>query len=258
MNDTTVRRPLVWNSCAQSDVGEVREINEDAVLERPEIGLWVVADGMGGHEVGDMASQMIVSALEEIDNAAGLNAIVSTVENALIDANKRMLDYANIMLDTRTMGSTVICLIIRGRVGVCLWAGDSRLYRFRNQELSQLSRDHSQVQELLQQGFIDPEQAADYPDSNVITRAVGVDPEIYIDINVFTTQVGDAFLLCSDGLYNMVPQEDIVTCLRAGSVQAMAPALINKALENGAKDNVSVVVVKGEHGAVPRVATVTG
>jgi protein phosphatase len=150
------------------------------------------------------------------------------------------------MLDGRTLGSTVVTLMIKGHIGICLWAGDSRLYRFRNNELLQLSRDHSQVEELLQQGFLTPEEADNHPDSNVITRAIGASPDIYVDINAFSVQLGDTFLLCSDGLYNMVSEADIISALTHLSIDDAVEALIQKTLANGAKDNVSVILVKGE------------
>lgn len=248
MTDHTFRRPIDWRSGARTDVGAVREVNEDALVTRPAIGLWAVADGMGGHEVGDVASRMIVEALAEVEGVERLSGFVDTVEQALMNANAGILDYADLMLDKATMGSTLVALVIRGRVGVCLWAGDSRLYRLRNHQLSQLSRDHSHVQELIEMGALEPEEAARHPNANVITRAVGVEEEGFIDVNVFNTQIGDTFLLCSDGLHNAVKEQDIVRILGGRDTQQMAEELVEAALANGAPDNVSVVVVRGEPG----------
>lgn len=248
MSDQTFRRPIDWRSGARTDVGAVREINEDALVTRPEIGLWAVADGMGGHEVGDVASRMIIDALARVEHVEHLSGFVDAVEQALMDVNNDILDYADVMLDKATMGSTLVALVIRGRVGVCLWAGDSRLYRLRNHQLSQLSRDHSHVQELIEMGALEPEEAARHPNANIITRAVGVEEEGFIDINVFNTQIGDTFLLCSDGLHNAVGEQDIVRILGGRDVPQVAEELIEAALANGAPDNVSVVVVRGEPG----------
>jgi serine/threonine protein phosphatase PrpC len=248
MSDRTFRRPIDWRSGARTDVGTVREINEDALVARPEIGLWAVADGMGGHEVGDVASRMIVESLARVTNAERLSDFVDVVEQALMEVNNGILDYADLMFDKATMGSTLVALVIRGRVGVCLWAGDSRLYRLRNHQLSQLSRDHSHVQELIEMGALDPEEAARHPNANIITRAVGVEEEGFIDINVFNTQIGDTFLLCSDGLHNTVGEHDIVRILGGRDTQQMAEELVQTSLANGAPDNVSVVVVRGEPG----------
>ena len=250
MSDTTVRRPIRWSSYAESNVGTVRSINEDSILAKPETNLWAIADGMGGYEAGDVASSLIVKTLNELEYRESLSDIVNAVEDTLVDVNYRIQEYADIMLDGRMLGSTVVSLVIRGRVGACIWAGDSRLYRFRNGQLQQLSRDHSHVEELMTQGHITAEEAANHPDSNVITRAVGAHEELYLDLNVFNLQVGDTLLLCSDGLYNAVKQPDIVTFLSLPTPETIVSNLLAKALGNGASDNVSIIIVKGEAGSI--------
>ena len=243
--DITVRRPIKWIGAALSDVGSVRTVNEDAVLERPELSLWAVADGMGGHDAGSVASRMIVESLGELQKRASLNDSVVAIEDAILDTNRRLLEYSDIVLDGRVVGSTFVGLKIYDQIGVCLWMGDSRLYRHRGHELVQLTRDHSQVSELLQSGAITEEEAVNHPDSNVITRAVGSDNDPVLDVDVFDVQVGDTFLLCSDGLYNAVDRTTIIQHLGNADMAAMARGLIDSALENGARDNVSVVVVRG-------------
>lgn len=250
MSDTTFRRPISWVSSAKTDVGTVREANEDSILSVPSKGLWVVADGMGGHAVGDVASSKIVTVLENLEQHEDVHLFVNAVEDSLVSVNDQLIEYAEIMLEDATIGSTVVSLLIRDRVGVCLWVGDSRLYRYRNNELAQLSRDHSQVEEMLQMGLLTPEEAEGHPQSNVITRAIGVEEPLYVDINAFSTQIGDTFLLCSDGLYNAVPQDDIVSSLNIRDVKECAEDLMRKALDNGANDNVSVIIVRGEPGRV--------
>lgn len=250
MSDTTVRRPIKWNSFAESNVGTVRSINEDSILSKPESNIWAVADGMGGYEAGDVASSMVVRTLGEIEYKESLSDIVNAIEDNLIDVNFRIQEYADIMLDGRMLGSTVVSLVIRGRVGACLWAGDSRLYRYRNGKLQQLSRDHSHVEDLISQGQLTPEEAENHPDSNVITRAVGAHEELYVDINVFSLQLGDILLLCSDGLYNAVNQQDIIRLIASANAENSVKDLIAKALENGASDNVSVIIIKGEPGTL--------
>ena len=245
MSDITIRRPVCWKSAQDTHVGMVREINEDSILSLPETQLWAVADGMGGYEAGNVASDMIVKSLCPLIRKSSLSQMVDCIEDSLIDVNHRILEYADIMLDGRILGSTVVALLIQGHAGVCLWAGDSRLYRYRNNQLEQLSRDHSQVEDLLSQGFISPEEAENHPDSNVITRAIGAGPELYIDINVFTAQLGDTFLLCSDGLYNMVSKDEIIETIAILPITKAVNVLIQKALDNGANDNVSVILVHG-------------
>lgn len=250
MNDRTFIRPIHWSCGNRTDVGSVREVNEDALLAKPDIGLWAVADGMGGHELGDVASRMIVEALDGIESTAALSDFVDRVEQALVDVNQKIIDYADVMFDNATIGSTLVALIIRGRVGVCLWAGDSRLYRVRNHHLTQLTRDHSHVQDLLESGAINEEEAVDHPQGNVITRAVGVEEHGLIDINVFNTRIGDTFLLCSDGLYNTVSEPQIVQVLAVNNAEQAAQELVQASLDNGAPDNVSVIIVKGESGKI--------
>lgn len=200
---------------------------------------------MGGYEAGNVASSMIVGSLEEVGDRKYLSDFVTAVENQLFDVNHRILEYAEIMLDGRTLGSTVVSLLIQGQVGTCLWVGDSRLYLFRNNELIQLSRDHSRVEELLQQGLISEEEVENHPDSNVITRAVGIGDELCVDINVFNVQLGDVFLLCSDGLYNSVHEHEIANQMSQGSAEDGVDNLLASALHNGASDNVSIIIVKG-------------
>lgn len=246
MNEITIRRPIRWTSAQASDVGTVREVNEDSILSIPNQHLWAVADGMGGYEAGNVASKMVVDALKGVTGDLSLNEMVDAVEDALIDVNHRILEYSEIMLEGRTLGSTVVSLLIKGRVGICLWAGDSRLYRFRSKHLIQLSMDHSEVAEQVQQGYLTPEEAENHPDSNVITRAIGASEEIYIDINAFSTQIGDIFLLCSDGLYNVVSDEEITAVLLQLPIEQAVTDLIQLALRKGADDNVSIILIKGE------------
>lgn len=245
MPDITCKRPIEWKSAALTDPGVVRKLNEDAILSRPDAGLWAVADGMGGHELGDFASATVVEALESIGNIARLSDFVDAVEDALANANTNLLDYARANFGNATMGSTVAAMVIRDKIGVCLWAGDSRLYRYRRHKLEQLSRDHSQVEEMVQMGIISRSEAANHPQSNVITRAVGVEPGLYIEVTAFSARIGDTFLLCSDGLYGALDEDEIAASLAARDVEQSSEQLIAKSVASGAKDNVSVVIVQG-------------
>ncbi len=247
MNDITIRRPILWSSAAATDPGAVRAMNEDAIFSNPGIGLWAVADGMGGHEAGDVASNMIAESLDKIRAQTQLDDFISTIENSLKDVNRRLLDYSHSQHEGRLIGSTVAALFIMEQTGVCIWAGDSRLYRIRNSELKQMTIDHSHVSELLRDGLISPEEAENHPEANVITRAVGTYEHLQLDVEVFDARVGDTFLLCSDGLYNAVGHEKILSCLLNERVADSADSLIKAALHNNAADNVSVVVVKGTH-----------
>jgi protein phosphatase len=250
MKEITIRRPLVWKSVDRTHHGLVRDLNEDSILSEPDKNFWAVADGMGGYEAGNVASQMVVASMQQIEDEPGLNNWVNRLENNLLDVNQRILEYADIMLDGRTLGSTVVSLSIKGRVGVCVWAGDSRLYRLRNGQLMQLSMDHSQIQEQIQKGYMTDEQAENHPDSNVITRAVGAHRRLYVDINVFGAQLGDVFLLCSDGLHNMVNKEELTAVLVSLPIDKAIDTLLQRALDAGGSDNISIILVKGEKGSL--------
>lgn len=234
---------IAWTSAAATDVGSKRKINEDALLARPDAGLWVVADGMGGHSAGDVASNAVVHPLGQIARGEFLPDFVEAVEDSLMHVNQQLRDYARDELGGRTAGSTVVSLILSQRTGVCLWAGDSRLYRLRQGQLTRLSRDHSAVQEMVEAGAITQAEADRHPKSNVITRAVGGGEHLFVDSAVFSPQAGDTYLLCSDGLYNEVAEDSIRRKLALDEEEA-ARRLIDEALHNGGRDNVSVIIVK--------------
>lgn len=233
---------ITWTSASATDVGAKRKINEDSLLARPELGLWVVADGMGGHAAGDVASSAVIHPLKSIERNADLPDFVDAVETALMTVNQQLRDYARDELDGRTVGSTVVSMILSQRVGVCLWAGDSRLYRLRKGHLTRVSRDHSAVQEMVEAGAISQSEADRHPKSNVITRAIGGAETLYVDSAVFSPEDGDVYLLCSDGLYNEVAEDSIRRKLGLPVDEAMT-RLMNEALDNGGRDNVSLVIV---------------
>lgn len=250
MEDTTYRRPIRWACHCATHAGAVRKLNEDALLMQPEDDHWVVADGMGGHKVGDVASREIVRALSELTVPDRLPDAVDAVEDCLIGVNRGLQQYALQELDGGTLGSTVVDLVIRGRVGACLWAGDSRLYRYRRQQLTQISRDHSQVEDMVQMGLISAEEARGHQCSNVITRAIGVEDSLFMDLQVFDVQLGDLYLLCSDGLHGVLAPDAIASMMAVREPEACVEQLMEAAMEAGAPDNVTVVVLKGEPGSV--------
>jgi serine/threonine protein phosphatase PrpC len=236
---------IKWISAAATDVGSKRRINEDALLDRSDAGLWAVADGMGGHAAGDVASHAVIHPLSVAERSDSLVDFVDFVEDALMSVNQQLRDYAVQELGGRTVGSTVVTLLLSEKTGVCLWAGDSRLYRLRNGQLSRISRDHSAVQEMVDAGSITQEEADRHPKSNVITRAVGGSERLLVDAAVFAPQAGDAYLLCSDGLYNEVA-EDVIRRKMALVPDDAVRQLLDEALHNGGRDNVSLIVVRLE------------
>ena len=235
---------LAWSSAAQTHVGMVRKINEDACLDSPEQGLWAVADGMGGHEAGDIASQMIIETLEQVPPSNSQEERIEAVKTCLQEVNRRLQEESALRYHHRTIGSTVVVFLIHGDQGICLWVGDSRIYRLRNRQLQQITRDHSHVQDLVDQGLIAPEDAHNHPMGNVITRAVGSEKLLDIDVKILPLQIDDVFLLCSDGLNKMLSDADITEPLIESDIREAVQTLTHTALTRGASDNVTTVVVK--------------
>lgn len=235
------RQPFGWRSVALTNVGRVRKLNEDSVLDRGDAGLWVVADGMGGHSAGDLASQLIVNSLERAASHDSLAGWVDTVEETIVGVNARLFDVAN--SHNQTSGSTVVLLLARGRFGVTMWAGDSRLYRLRDGALSRVTTDHTQIEMYIERGLLDRSEAEGHPSNNMVTRAVGVTDNLFLEMDLFELADGDRYLLCSDGLDKHVKDEEIETFLRADDTSTVAQKLIDVTLERGAMDNVSVCVV---------------
>src|SRR5215469_2558638 len=226
-----------FESVARSHVGCRRKTNEDAILSLPDRGLWAVADGMGGHDRGEVASALVVELLDASSHGETFSARVAATENAIKDANGRLLKMAG-RDSLRTIGTTIVALVSDGTSFVCLWAGDSRAYLARNGKLSQLSRDHSLVQELVEAGEISAADALNHPNANVITRAVGSEPTLELDRKDGTVASGDTFLLASDGLTRLLSEAEILSGLNAKDAAAQADQLLDVCLKRGAPDNV--------------------
>jgi protein phosphatase len=233
-----------WTSAAATHVGLVRAINEDACLDRPQFGLWAVADGMGGHDAGDLASRMVVAALDGLGPGLGLASFVAQARDQLLAVN-RELRVAAVVRDVLLIGSTVVVLLAWERYCAYLWAGDSRIYLLRDGRLKQLSRDHSQVEELKAQGYFAGQEAV-HPRHNLITRAVGATDSLELDQGSLLVADGDIFLLCSDGLSNQVSEEEMGRVLMAGDCEQAVQTLIELALKGGGRDNITAVVVRAE------------
>lgn len=230
-----------WTSATISHVGMVRKLNEDSCLDRSDVGMWVVADGMGGHAAGDVASQLIVNTLAKVEPKGSLSEIVDQVEQGILQVNGRLVSTAR---ETKqTSGSTVVALVVSGDYGVYLWAGDSRLYRLRSGLLEQLTTDHSQVESFVEQGLISREDAEGHPAANMVTRAVGASDDLFLDVDITHLEPGDRYLLCSDGLDKHLKNPEIQDILGNGEPQEAAQKLIDITLSRGAVDNVTVSVV---------------
>ena len=235
---------LRWTSAALTDVGLVRSRNEDCFLAQPARGVWAVADGMGGHAFGDIASRMVVESIDLIGAPCNLADFVATAREQLVKVNRQLRDEAQARRVT-VMGSTVVVLLACGDELACLWAGDSRIYLYRNARLQQLTRDHSQAEELKARG-VPSSSDMSAAVANMITRAVGAADTIDVDVATIAALDGDMLLLCSDGLSNPVDEPAIAGALALGDCARAAQALVAQALANGGRDNITVVVVRAD------------
>jgi protein phosphatase len=228
---------------ATTHVGMVRQRNEDSYLSRPEAGIWAVADGMGGHDGGDLASQTVIAALQSIERPTSAVDLLSRCESQVALANQRLKAISR-ERGGDVIGATIALLLICDSHYACLWSGDSRIYVVRAGQISQLSCDHTEVQELLAGGVITPTEAKTWHGSNVITRAIGVFDEPELEMTSGPVQPGDSFVICSDGLTNHVQDDEILNCVRTNVSQQACDRLVELTLERGAVDNVTVVVVR--------------
>jgi serine/threonine protein phosphatase PrpC len=243
LEDTLVEEDIhpVYVSAGATDVGRLRGSNQDAFVMLPGNGalngLWVVADGMGGYRDGDVASRMVCEALLDLDSSSTLEAAIEDVRRRMSGVNQRLYEAAVRPINPIISGSTVAMFLTRRTAGAVLWAGDSRVYRWRDQRLSQLTTDHTWAAELNLQ------QASDEAD-HAITRAVGGESALVLDVRRDRVRLGDRYLLCSDGLTRELSDEQIAAGLSADDVQQCANVLIAATLQAGARDNVTVVVVE--------------
>lgn len=239
-----VTRTSKWCAVSRTHKGMVREQNEDACIELSDKGIWAVADGMGGHVHGEMASHWVTEALRRVEPPGNLDDFIAVTSRQIGDVNASLRRQAIENFAGQLLGSTVVVLLALDERCACLWAGDSRAYLFRDNELVPLTQDHSMVNELVSTGVLSREQATNHPDANVVTRAVGGADELTLDVVRVNAQPTDAFLLCSDGLTNEVPEEEIIKILRIQTPEQAVSSLVDLALDRGGHDNVTVVLVK--------------
>ena len=235
---------MAFECVSRTHVGLRRKVNEDSVLVRTDRGLWAVADGMGGHDAGDVASAMVTEALLHLPIVYGLDNMVEAAVAVIAKVNRDLIALASSNGPQRTIGSTVVGLAIAGEQYRCFWAGDSRAYRIRGARIDQLSRDHSLVQGLVDAGMLDPRDAEHHPNANVVTRAVGVADDLKTDIVGGDVRPGDQFLLASDGLTRLVDDDEMVEVLTSAPPEQAADKLLEMSLARGAPDNVSLIIVK--------------
>lgn len=231
------------DSEGRSDVGRVRTLNEDSLLLRPDIGIWAVADGMGGHHAGDFASQTLVAELDRLAPAASAPELLTAMEDRVIAANETLRKTARERGEHAIIGSTLASLVIFNGAYACVWSGDSRVYRVRGGAIEQISRDHTEAQELVDRGTITAQEAKTWPRKNVITRAIGVFDAPELEMVQGRIEDGDTFVLCSDGLTEHVRDEEILDAAAQRPLSRACDKLIEMTLQRGAKDNVTVIAV---------------
>lgn len=233
--------PLRVQSDARTHEGQVRELNEDNYCARETSGFWAVADGMGGHAHGEWASAVLVEKLQEAELPERFEEACRAVAERMYSANETI--YAEAVKRGKQMGSTIVALLVQGRRFAVFWVGDSRCYLLRGGTMHQLSRDHSQVQEMVDRGMLRPEDAEGHPMGHVLARAVGVRPTLHVDAIEDEIEPGDIFLLCTDGLHGYVGDEEIRRLLSRASPEETSRGLVALTLERGAPDNVTVITV---------------
>ncbi len=243
----------------QTDTGRVREHNEDTIATDADAGLLVLADGMGGYNAGEVASGIAVKTITNLvreglaredlgsmDRGTGLTRPSIVLRDAITRANKIIYQTARSQAECEGMGTTVVAaLFYDNRVSIA-HVGDSRLYRQRGSQIAQVTMDHSLLQELVDRGFYSPEEAQRAANKNYVTRALGVEPQVEVEVQEHPVDKGDIFILCSDGLSDMVEDEDIRLTISTfgANLDTVAKQLIQLANENGGRDNVSVVLAQ--------------
>ena len=229
-------------SRAISDVGLVRDRNEDSFCVRDADGFWAVADGMGGHVGGEWAATRLTDHLAAVPLTQDFEAACAAVEVAVKSANDEI--RAEGLRRGGTMGTTFAGLLLRDGCCTLFWAGDSRAYRLRDGRLELLTRDHSRVQELVDGGLLAPEDAPGHPLGHVLTRAVGIDPEVQVERKKSEARPGDIHLLCSDGVHSCLDESEIARRLALGAPGRVVEALLDAAVAAGAPDNVTAIALR--------------
>jgi len=235
-----------WWSCCRTNAGRRRSINEDAFLNLDSIGLWVVADGMGGHARGDLASRFVVEAFNGLVKPQSMDEFACVVKDRLRQANQRMRNEFSGTGPDQMMGSTVVAFLVYKREWRCVWAGDSRAYLMRNGRLMQVTRDHNVAQDMVDRGELQQEEASFHPSANRLTRAIGTQNELTLDEYSSYLRDGDTVLLCSDGLNKEVSDQEVAMVLESSDCEEASQELVELTLERGARDNVTVAVIRFE------------
>lgn len=233
-------------SSGVTHTGKVRERNEDSILLLEEENLWLVADGMGGHQAGDFASKTITRNLGLYKQQNSLEDSILLLEENLLNSNAIIREKSSKMGKNATIGSTVVCVYVWHNFLFIFWAGDSRLYRFRKNQIERLTDDHSYVEELVRMGKIEADAAESHPAANVVLKAVGIDDELCLDFDYVEIEDSDIFIICSDGLYKDLDQDRITSLIQENSndMAVLTNTLLSHSLDAGGTDNTSIITIK--------------
>lgn len=245
--------PYKLVSAGLSDIGLVRQNNEDVWAQLPQIGFFALADGMGGHQAGEIAAREAVDILSRIveKKIAAKKDQLSLIElkellfRAIVNVNAIVYKMSRAKVDCRGMGTTLCCLLYHPEGVVIAHVGDSRIYRLRHQKLLQLTKDHSLLRELIDHGQINEQQATDFLYKNIITKAIGTEPKVEPSVDAEELEEGDIYLMCSDGLSDLLTTNDIESILLSfPSIDQATEVLVATANQRGGRDNITVVLVK--------------
>lgn len=239
----TANQGYSYASAGLTHPGNVRKVNQDALLESPDLGIWLVADGVGGHSHGEWASHAVVDAVNSLQQPELRLGVVEAVRQKLEQVNAQLVNIGQ-QQDTATIiGSTVAALVLYGNTGTCLWAGDSRVYGLRAGRLARLTHDHSEVEQMVERGELSPAEALHHPKANVINRAIGQSLALELDARSYDLSPLDRFLLCSDGLTKELSDEEIAELLQGGDCRDCCQRLMDAVLSRPCQDNVAIIVV---------------
>lgn len=229
-----------------TDTGRVRDKNEDSILVHADENVWIVADGMGGHHAGDFASQTITNNLSLFKQHASLDDSILLLEENILNSNSIIRKKSFKLGRSATIGSTVVCVYIWNNLLFTFWAGDSRLYRYRDGKLERLTEDHSYVEELVRMGKIEAREAEEHPAANVVLKAVGIDDNLCLDFEYFEVEQDDIYIICSDGLYKDLEETEITPIIESNpeNMAELSQSLLAASLDAGGTDNTSIITLK--------------
>ena len=240
-------------AAGRTDIGRHRASNEDSILLIPDRGLFAVADGMGGHRGGRVASHMVTAELGEIARAAESPLDGPALESALEQINRHVFERGEADADLQRMGSTCVVVSVDGQYAHVAHIGDSRCYLVRENRAQQVTSDHRAIQAMIDQGTLTESESRVHPMRNVLTRSVGVEPDVEVSQRGLELRAGDRLVLCSDGLTDMLTEAEIAAEVSTGGdLEQLVESLVAQANQAGGSDNISVVVVEIDHGGSER------